>query len=525
MALVPTIAVILVASAPASDPQPTRVSVYASGLVNPKGMAFFEDALYVAESGKPGEVDVPLPVNFGGKGPIGRNARISRIDGEGRRSDFVTDLPNIGLFGGVEMLGAASVVVLGNRLWEVAAGHMTNSPALSVIDRNGKMAKVADLGKFNDDNPPPPSNGDAVPGGNPYDIVAHGGNFYISDGNENSVLRVTPGGKISKLAQWERSPVTVGLAAGPDGNLYVAQFSPAPYTPGSGRIDRVTLSGKVTEGVVRGLTTPIDVAFAPDGTMYALQYASQFSAKKLRYIPFGGKVLRVRPDGSKQTVVTNLTFPTAMTFGPDGALYVSNFGNESNQGQGQILRVEPGQAAARAPDVPEPTEKGSYVAPRQIPRAGPQTGPPPKKVTIVEPPDPQKWGYKPSKLTVQVGDKVAFFNEGRIPHTATASNGAFDTGLARQNETRTITLRKPGTFRLYCVPHPWMKGTIVVTGSAAAAEERASGGGERLPAPSLSPWTVLLVMGAILGAVFGLAWLARSKSAEKPPPLAGTDPP
>ena len=70
----------------AGAPQPTRtqVTVYATGLVNPKGMAFFDDSLYVAESGKPGKVDVPLPVNFGGKGPIGRNARVSRID-EGER--------------------------------------------------------------------------------------------------------------------------------------------------------------------------------------------------------------------------------------------------------------------------------------------------------------------------------------------------------------------------------------------------------------------------------------------------------
>ena len=73
--------------------------------------------------------------------------------------------------------------------------------------------------------------------------------------------------------------MTVGLTAGPDGNLYVAQFSPAPYTAGTGRIDRVTPAGKVEEGVVRGLTTPIDVAFAPDGTMYVLQYASRYSAR------------------------------------------------------------------------------------------------------------------------------------------------------------------------------------------------------------------------------------------------------
>ena len=54
----------------------TTVEIYASGLVNPKGFAFADDGtLYVAESGAPGDVMVPLPVNFGGQGPIGTNGR------------------------------------------------------------------------------------------------------------------------------------------------------------------------------------------------------------------------------------------------------------------------------------------------------------------------------------------------------------------------------------------------------------------------------------------------------------------
>ena len=49
---------------PAAAQRATEVQVYASGLINPKGMAFTADgSLYVAESGQPGEVMVPLPAS------------------------------------------------------------------------------------------------------------------------------------------------------------------------------------------------------------------------------------------------------------------------------------------------------------------------------------------------------------------------------------------------------------------------------------------------------------------------------
>jgi sugar lactone lactonase YvrE len=39
-----------------------------------------------------------------------------------------------------------------------------------------------------------------------------------------------------------------------------------------------------------------------------------------------GAVVRVNPNGSLETIATGLSFPSGITFGPDGSLYVSNFG-------------------------------------------------------------------------------------------------------------------------------------------------------------------------------------------------------
>ncbi len=500
----------------------TQVTVFASGLVNPKGMTFTPDGtLYVAESGKPGEVMVPLPVNFGGIGPVGTNARVSRISPDGQRQDFVTSLPNVGLYGGIEMLGATGMAYLNGTLYELAAGHITVSPALSRVTTDGSLQQVADIGAYNRLHPAPGDNGDAVPMGNPFDVVTMGGNLYITDGNYNRILKVTPQGEVTTLVNFKNDPTTTGEAVGADGNLYVAQFGLAPYTPGSGHIDSVSPDGTISPEVVTNLTTPVDVAFAPDGTMFVLQFAAQFDPQRLRYVPSGGQVLRVNPDQSTSVVVSGLMFPTRMTFGPDGALYVSNYGNESNDGQGQILRVIIGDEPAVGPPVPAPDESKSYALAQPTP-AGQAAASVTVAATIsmVEPSDPTQWGFDPKTVTVQAGQAVKFTNSGKIAHTATQSQGVFDSGLLKGGESATFTLDTPGTYTFFCQPHPWMQGTIVVEGDArstgatagSAAAPLVSTPEENEPRPTISVLQAGGLVGAIIALVFVLGYATtRSK--------------
>ncbi len=71
--------------------------------------------------------------------------------------------------------------------------------------------------------------------------------------------------------------------------------------------------------------------------------------------------------------------------------------------------------------------------------------------------------YKPVTLAIKQGTKVAWTDEDSSNHTATSATGkGFDTGSINQGQTRSITFKKPGTYKYTCSFHPFMRGTIAV---------------------------------------------------------------
>jgi hypothetical protein len=55
--------------------------------------------------------------------------------------------------------------------------------------------------------------------------------------------------------------------------------------------------------------------------------------------PTLGRVVRVARNGDLKIIASGLALPTGMTFGPDGSLYVSNWGF-GPPGHGEILKIE-----------------------------------------------------------------------------------------------------------------------------------------------------------------------------------------
>ena len=72
--------------------------------------------------------------------------------------------------------------------------------------------------------------------------------------------------------------------------------------------------------------------------------------------------------------------------------------------------------------------------------------------------------YSVNVLEVSVGTTVTWTNEDGVIHTVTDVDGLFDSGFLDEGESWSFTFTEPGEFEYYCLPHPWMRAKVVVTG-------------------------------------------------------------
>jgi plastocyanin len=326
-------------------PVPANATVVASGLLNPRGFAWGPDGtLYVAESGTPpaGYTPPSGPPDPDAEAVINMNGRISRIDRNGTRTTIVDGLPVfLGPVG--DTLGAAGVAFIGDRLYAIiSAGPKHGHPDFpSGVYRvgltDGSLTMVADTDAFELANPPafiPPD--DEI--SNPYDIVALDGMLYVADGNRSVVFAIDPsapeGNRIRYLADMSVGhPVLTGIAAGPDGALYVTNLTPAPFPSGGAEVWRISRTGQMTR-VAGGLTAGVGIALSPVGDIYVSEFAATLPQPPFFMPP--GRVVRVSSAGI-EPVAAPLLFPTILRWGPDG-LYTTS-ASVAGEGTGSIMRI------------------------------------------------------------------------------------------------------------------------------------------------------------------------------------------
>jgi plastocyanin len=135
--------------------------------------------------------------------------------------------------------------------------------------------------------------------------------------------------------------------------------------------------------------------------------------------------------------------------------------------------AEPAPASQPAPapaddaadkDTAKPKPRRSGDAPRAT--AAADTG-----VTISD------FQFAPTSVTIDVGDTVTWTNDGPTPHSATADDGGFDTGIFDAGQSRSETFDQAGTFAYFCTPHPNMRGTITVRAASTGGGGNGAGGG------------------------------------------------
>ena len=78
--------------------------------------------------------------------------------------------------------------------------------------------------------------------------------------------------------------------------------------------------------------------------------------------------------------------------------------------------------------------------------------------------DPKTIGrYVPAKITVHAGESIIFANQSNAPHSVTDVKNTFTIQTISESNTSVLSIPKPGVYHYYCLYHPFMKGTIVVT--------------------------------------------------------------
>jgi plastocyanin len=75
----------------------------------------------------------------------------------------------------------------------------------------------------------------------------------------------------------------------------------------------------------------------------------------------------------------------------------------------------------------------------------------------------QNFSFKPAHITIKRGTRVRWINKDSTTHTATANNGAFDSGRLRPGQSYSHTFKTAGrTNKYHCEIHPSMRGSVVV---------------------------------------------------------------
>jgi large repetitive protein len=142
----------------------------------------------------------------------------------------------------------------------------------------------------------------------PPGITVTGNSFVISTDNKVYRVNVLTG---AVIATYSTSLANDGVAVGPDGSIYVADYA-------NKRIDRFSPTGALILTFSTNGKVPQGLAFGPDGDLYVTTTSNTVE----RYSPTGSNHVTFIAAGSG-----GLNNAKAIVWGPDGNAYVSSYFN------------------------------------------------------------------------------------------------------------------------------------------------------------------------------------------------------
>ena len=327
----------------------STITTIASGLTNPRGFAWGPDGtLTLALAGTGGDARIAAFEGF--TGDFGLTSSIVTI-ADGCATPIAQGLVSFLWEEAGWIWGAMDVAFLGDDAYALLSGagpsYFSPSSFSGVyrLNGDGTMTLVADITNWLPANPPafvPPDYGSD---GSLFDLEAAGDALLLSEAVGGQLIRVTPDGEISRVADLSDGHlVPTGIAVDADGNAYVGHETAAPYGDGASKVVKVTPDGTVSDAWT-GLTVVTDVAIGPDGALYAAEMATGFTEGSMDMPPDSGRIVRQTGPDTLEPVVTELPYPVHIGFDADGRLVIGApaFGPDAGVGQGVLVSVDPAQ--------------------------------------------------------------------------------------------------------------------------------------------------------------------------------------